>query len=143
MLVTMKVFPLRRILFCFMFLFLLVSCQAGDYPKKTVTLNEETVQAETLIQNIDPVTSAVAIHNEKELYAAAEVEHMARLRLESIRKEAHERLTDQWPEKTIFFSTDKKALLELRKLNNDLAFKSVSKKEIDKRLSKIEEYMKG
>ncbi|SDH09819.1 hypothetical protein SAMN05192534_101606 [Alteribacillus persepolensis] len=115
--------------------------QASELPQHVI--NEETNEAEELLKDMDPITSAVVITNDDKMYAAAEVKHMNRFQLESIRKQGYNRLSKRWPDHNIHFSTDKKALMELQKLNNDMGEKKVGKKDQEKRLTKIEEFMKG
>ncbi|SFE32696.1 hypothetical protein [Alteribacillus iranensis] len=120
-------------------------CQDQNTSSETEHLNEAMTKSESIMEEMEPITSSVAIYDdkEKEIYAAAEVRHMDRLRLDKIRKEAHKKLSEEWPNETVHFSTDKKALIELRKLNKDLAAKKMGEEELKKRLTKIEEHMKG
>lgn len=126
-------------------LMMMSGCQQSGNSQETHQISAQTVKSEALLEELEPVTTAVAINNEKdkEIFAAAKVKHMHRLRLEQVRKDAHKRLSEEWPEWTVHFSTDKKVLLELQKLNKDMANETMKDKELKKRLSKIEEYMKG
>lgn len=117
----------------------------NQYPSldETYVLSEASVKAEEMIEAMEPVTNAVAVDHEDRMYVAADVKHMARFRMKQIRQEAHKKLSNEWPDKTIFFSTDKKAMLELLKLNKEMEEKKMGEKELTEHLTTIEKHMKG
>lgn len=121
----------------------LVGCHQYPSLDETYVLSEDSVKAEQMIEEMEPVTHAVAVDHEDSIYVAAEVKHMARFRMKKIRQEAHKKLSEAWPNKTVFFSTDKKAMLELLQLNKEMEEKKMDKKELTQQLTKIEEHMKG
>ncbi|WP_051302155.1 hypothetical protein [Salibacterium aidingense] len=102
-----------------------------------------TNQAEQLLEDMEEVTSAVSVKEGKQIFAAVTVHQFDRLQLENIRKKGHSLLKEQWPEETVHFSTDYKSWLELNKYKEDRRNKSMSEKERKKRLTQIEEFMKG
>ncbi|SDH38194.1 hypothetical protein [Alteribacillus bidgolensis] len=134
---------LKVILLTSIFLVYAAGCQENASPEPTRVINKETHEAEELLEELEPITTAVAITSGKKLYAAAEVKQMDRFQLESVRKKGYDRLSNRWPDYNIHFSTDKKAMLELQNLNKDMSVKKMKKKEREQRLTKIEEFMKG
>ncbi|RSL34630.1 hypothetical protein D7Z54_05685 [Salibacterium salarium] len=125
---------------------LLSGCGEEETEEVTPTKmkNNNVNQAEQLMEEkVEAITEAVAIKEGENLYAAADVKHTSRFNLEKIRKEAHSLLKKRWPNDTVRFSTDKKVVLELRKLKEDMAQTKMKKKEKIKRLNNIEDLMKG
>ncbi|MFB4163491.1 hypothetical protein ACE1TI_06520 [Alteribacillus sp. JSM 102045] len=68
------------------FLIVIAGCQENASPEPKKIINTEMNEEEELLEELESITSAVAITSGKKLYAAAEVKQMARFQLESLRK---------------------------------------------------------
>lgn len=99
--------------------------------------------AKKIVLSMDEVIEVRGVSNQDKIYIAPTVKHFDRLHLEGIRKDGFERVKKRYPNSTIFLSTDKKIFMELEKLERQLKEKSISKEQLDKRLIKLEEDMKG
>ncbi|MFC5714143.1 hypothetical protein ACFPU1_15440 [Thalassorhabdus alkalitolerans] len=106
-------------------------------------LQARAEEAKAIIRAMEEVTDVTAVSFEKELYIAPQVKHSARLRLKEIREAGHRKLTKRWPGMTIYLSTDQKAYMELEKLEREVHQRQLNKSDINKRLGKVQEYMKG
>lgn len=100
-------------------------------------------KAKERILQMEEVKEAKAVTLEKDLYVAVKVKQFDRLRLKKIRQDGFKRLEKAFPEKTIHVSTDKKIFMELEKMETDLQKQSLTKKELEKKLKKLDEDMKG
>ncbi|MFD2704380.1 hypothetical protein [Salibacterium lacus] len=116
----------------------------GDHEESSLT-NTAAISndPETLLEDMEEVTSAQAVMEGENLYAGVTVTQWSRLRLDSIRKKGHSLLKKHYPEKTVHFSTDYKVWLELHAFKEELQKKSLSAKKRKKRLTGIEDHMKG
>ncbi|MDE5412017.1 YhcN/YlaJ family sporulation lipoprotein [Alkalihalobacterium chitinilyticum] len=99
--------------------------------------------AKKIVLSMDEVIEVRGVANQDNIYIAPAVKHFDRLHLEGIRKDGFERVKKRYPNSTIFLSTDKKIFMELEKLERQLKQERISKEELDKRLKKLEEDMKG
>ncbi|SFL99140.1 hypothetical protein [Salibacterium qingdaonense] len=123
---------------------ILPAAGCGDKEESSLTNTTAiTNYPEKLLEDMDEVTSAHAVMEGKNLYAGVAVTQWSRLRLDSVRKKGHALLKKHYPEKTIHFSTDYKVWLELNGFKEELQKKSLSGKKRKKRLTGIEDHMKG
>ncbi|SFP25754.1 hypothetical protein [Salibacterium halotolerans] len=116
---------------------------AGNEESSLTNMSTGTNHPEKLLENMEEVTSAQSVLEGKNLYAGVTVTQWSRLRLESIRKKGHALLKKHYPKKTVHFSTDYKVWLELKRFKEDIQKKHVHGKKRKKRLTNIEEHMKG
>ncbi|HHY20674.1 MAG TPA: hypothetical protein GX525_02080 [Bacilli bacterium] len=112
----------------------------GNY---TAVDQSEAEKAKKHIIQMEEVIEVKAVTLEKDLYLAVKVKHFDRLRLKKIRQNGFRRLEKTFPKKTIHVSTDKKIFMELDKIEKELRKNSITKKELEKRLKKLDEDMKG
>ncbi|WP_096201029.1 YhcN/YlaJ family sporulation lipoprotein [Bacillus sp. FJAT-45350] len=108
----------------------LVDQTNADNAKKVVLAMEEVLEVKGVVYD-------------DKIYVAPRVKHFDRLRLESIRKTGYERVNKRFPDEKVFFSTDKKIFMELEKLEQRLKASSIKEEELEKKLTKLEEDMKG
>jgi|SRR5690625_4249519 len=94
-------------------------------------------QAKELVSRDKNVTNVYAVNTEKQLIVAIEIPHMKRFQLQKIEDKLKKKIKEEFPEMDINFSTDKKIILELERLEQELKTKSLTKKEMDKKIKKI------
>ncbi|WP_078428557.1 hypothetical protein [Alkalihalobacterium alkalinitrilicum] len=99
--------------------------------------------AKKIILSMEEVIEVTGVSNKENIYIAPAVKHFDRLHLKGIRADGFERIKKRYPNSTVFLSTDKKIFMELEKLEKELKERRVSKKDLEKRLKKLEEDMKG
>ncbi|WP_171051705.1 YhcN/YlaJ family sporulation lipoprotein [Alteribacter natronophilus] len=80
---------------------------------------------------------------DNDIYMALTVEGFDRFFLDRIRKAAHDRAAEKYPDANIHVSTDRKISSDLKKLETELSGNKLNRKELKKRLKKIEDDMRG
>lgn len=95
--------------------------QQQQLSNEDVLVNTELAgQVKEKAKTVDAVEDSVAVILDKEISVAAKVTGFDRLRLKSIRKEVHERITQIAPGYKVYVTTDKKLFSELQKLNSQI-----------------------
>lgn len=87
--------------------------------------------------NDDRVTHAYAVNSKNKMIVAVEVPHLKRLRLQKIKQQLTDKLKKEFPDLDLSLSTDKKIVIELKKLQNKINSGTLSKKEIQKKMQTI------
>ncbi|MGY4690171.1 hypothetical protein [Salibacterium sp. K-3] len=124
----------------------LILCSAGCGEKEDASLTNTGYvknESEELLEDMDEVSSAAAVWEEDSLFAAVTVNQWSRLRLENVRKKGHSLLKKHYPDTDVHFSTDYKVWLELNKFKEDMKKEPLPGKKRKKRLTGIEDHMKG
>lgn len=103
----------------------------------------EADHAKKLVLAMDEVVAVKGVKVNDDFYIAPQVKHFARLKLDKIRKESFNKIKKEYPDANIHVSTDKKIFMELEKIENKLREKKISKENLEKKLKKLEEDMKG
>lgn len=138
--------------FVFFALLILFGCHSGEQNKKEayIKLGNDAIvdqtkadEAKKIVSEMEEVVSVKGVALENNLYIAPQVTQFARLKLEKIRKESFDKIKNVYPEANVHVSTDKKIYLELGKLENKLQAKKISMEDLEKKLKKLEEDMKG
>jgi hypothetical protein len=103
--------------------------------KATISKNKIVEKAEKIILNYEEVTSAVAVHHERELIVAFNIEKMEEFHVKEIEKRVKKRLNKEFPHEKISVSHDLKIFMELQKLIKEE--QKLTHKNIKKRMSEI------
>lgn len=131
--------------------FSLVSCSAGTSEPmarsplqhtKTST-SDISIHAQRLAAEDKRVDEAVAVAVNEDLSVALKVSNFNRLRLKSIRQDVHSQLSKAYPKHNVHVTTDIKLFNELKKLDTAIQKKHPHPRQLEKRLKKINEDMKG
>ncbi|WP_164217918.1 YhcN/YlaJ family sporulation lipoprotein [Virgibacillus sp. YIM 98842] len=95
-------------------------------------------QAKDSMRKYAEVTAAKAVNTDKKMLMAVEVKHNERFNLANIKKQLKKEMEEQFPHITVEFSTDKKIILELdrleKEIQKDIAY---SPKKLEKELDKL------
>jgi hypothetical protein len=94
-------------------------------------------QAKDSMRKYAEITTAKAVNTDKKMLMAVEVEHNERFNLINIKKQLQKEMDEQFPHITVEFSTDKKIILELDKLENEIQKDNTSPKKLEKELDKL------
>jgi predicted AlkP superfamily pyrophosphatase or phosphodiesterase len=114
--------------------------QAQKQPKIDKDTSQEVKQ---LVNSIDGVTESVAVTLDQDIYVSFQVTQWHRLKLKNMRKQAFDLLRSRFADHKIHVSPDWKIHWELKKLDRKIKEEKMVPKELDKRLKKLEEAMKG
>jgi hypothetical protein len=133
--------------------FLLMGCQStegqgsdirplflGDQP--TVSQNKAD-EAKQIILSMDEVLEVKGVEHGEDIYIAPRVKQFDRFHLNGIRKEGHDNIKKRFPEAKVHVSTDKKILMELENLEQELINDQITEKKLKEKLTKLEDDMKG
>src|SRR5699024_6025622 len=77
-------------------------------------------QAKDSMRKYTEVTAAKAVNTDKKMLMAVEVKHNERFNLANIKKQLKKEMEEQFPHITVEFSTDKKIILELDRLEKEI-----------------------
>jgi len=102
---------------------------------------DQSNRAKDSLSKDNNITNIHAVNTEKQLVIAIDISHMKRFRLKKIEEDLKKKMKKQFPRMDVYFSTDKKIILELEKLEQDINSKSLAKKDISKKVKKIIELM--
>src|SRR5699024_4404157 len=129
--------PVMKWVFIISMIAMIVGCNTNDYvlepagtPNNDINLmkiskNDEldqhiSNQAKDSLRKYAEITTAKAVNTDKKMLMAVEVKHNERFNLVNIQKQLQNEMEEQFPHITVEFSTDKKIILELDKLENEL-----------------------
>ncbi|WP_100011128.1 hypothetical protein [Lentibacillus sediminis] len=99
-------------------------------------------RAKEILHQDEKITAVHAVNTSKAMLIAIEIKHHKRFRLAQIRKEKTKEMKNEFPDMKVELSTDRKIILELRALEDNLQKGSVSKKKLEKELKAIIELSK-
>lgn len=106
--------------------------------KTTKSLQQETANtAKNILSQRENITTVKAVNSEKHLVIAFEIDHLKRFTLEKTRKKVQKQMDENFPDLDVIVSTDKKIILELERLEEEIFSDTISKKELDKKIEKI------
>lgn len=133
----------HRIIVTFGLILFLIGCTGGTdsssqgtNDKFTQISNESPIdqsvsnQAKQLLSKNDDITTVKAVNTTKTLVIALEVHHNKRFQLAKTRKKLKKKLKKEFPDKKIELSTDRKAILELQRLEKKINASTLSKKKL-------------
>lgn len=103
---------------------------------------ETSQQAKRLIANEHEFNEIFAVNTDKLLVIGLDPKHHDRLQLKELRKSFKEILESNGIKQDIELSTDQKIILELRKLEEQLANRTLSKKQLNEELKRIQKLSK-
>ncbi|TQS75737.1 hypothetical protein DX933_05540 [Ornithinibacillus gellani] len=144
---------IQWVLLVFLFV-LLTGCNQdgttqGTKPKPTYQLvTQENVsqdpanQTKLLLQNKEDIKQVHAVNTTKEIVVAIDVPQMKRFQLKNIQKTTKAELKKAFPKAKIHLSADKKIILEVKKLENELQHQAMSSKHLQKQVKAIVQLMK-
>jgi len=102
---------------------------------------DKSNRAKDSLSKNNNITNVHAVNTDKQLVIAIDISHMKRFRLKKIEEDLNKKMKKQFPGMDVYFSTDKKIILELKKLEQDINSNSFTKKDISKKVKKIIELM--
>ena|SRR5690625_4843398 len=102
------------------------------------TLEQEAanVAKKTLSKN-DDITSVKAVNSAEDMIIAFEIHHLKRFNLKKIRKKIQKEMDKKFPDLNVVVSADKKIILELDRLEEEILSNALSKKELDKKIKEL------
>lgn len=119
-----------------------------DSSQGTIHLSNQTShsqskaeQAKEKLRHDENINHVLAVNSKDKLVIAIEVPHMKRFQLKKIEKHATKKMKKTFPNMTVHLSTDKKIVMELDELENELATRDVSQKELNKKINKLIQLM--
>ncbi|KYG33169.1 YhcN/YlaJ family sporulation lipoprotein [Alkalihalobacillus trypoxylicola] len=140
----------------FMLFIMLISCLLGACNQDTAKSSQASLTSESSykdqnkindvkaeLKKMEEVIDVQAIVYDQKIYADPKVKQFSRFRLKEIRKNGFEKLKKTFPDSEIHVSTDKKVYMELEKLEQQLKNGKIKNEDLEKKLQKIEEMMKG
>ncbi|WP_174613076.1 hypothetical protein [Virgibacillus ihumii] len=98
-------------------------------------------QAKEMLRKHDTITSIHAVNTDKKMLIAIEVHHRHRLRLSNIRKYLQKEMEKAFPDRKVEVSTDKKAVIELNRLEKAIDSNKISKKKLKKEINHLTNLM--
>lgn len=99
-------------------------------------------KAVNLLLQQEEVKRVRVVEGKEVIIAAIELKHWYTFQSKKLTKEFKKKLEEELPSKKIEATTDHKIYLELEKLEKKIINNDISKKEIDKKLKKIQKLMK-
>lgn len=99
-------------------------------------------RAQQVIEREHAFNQVIAVNNEDLIIIAVDPEQHDRFRLETLRKDLKEKVSNAFPSYTVELSTDKKISLELNRLRDKLAEERLSQEELNKELERIRKLSK-
>lgn len=107
-------------------------------------INKEVLeQARLAARQVDGVREVAAVAIDQDLSVAVNVAQMKRLQLKAIRKEIFHKLKKAHPEMTVHVTTDRKIFWEMEKLEKEAYAQKPKVSDMQKKLHKLNEDMKG
>lgn len=94
-------------------------------------------QAKEYLSHFEEVSAVRAVNHEGELVIAVDINHHDRFQLDHLEKELTKDVKKNFSNMDITFSTDRKILLELKKLEEDIQANRISQDDIKERLKAI------
>ena len=103
---------------------------------------EPSEHAKELIEQEHEVNEVIAINNDDVIVIGIAPKHHDRLQLEKLKKNLKDSVESSFNKHKIELSTDQKIVLELRKLDEQLASGALSRAELNKELERIRKLSK-
>ncbi|MFC4024278.1 hypothetical protein ACFOUV_10785 [Oceanobacillus longus] len=94
-------------------------------------------KAKDILSDHEEITAVKAVNTEDTLFVAIEVEHHERFTLSQLEKKYKKEMKDKYKDLKVEFSTDKKIVIELNKLEQDINNNNISKKEMEKKFKQL------
>lgn len=98
---------------------------------------QDSNRAKDLLSQQEEVTTIHAVNSPKKMIIAIEVYHHDRFKLKKIKKRIQEEIDKAFPKLDIIVSTDKKIVLETRRLEEKINEGSISTEKINQKVKKI------
>lgn len=108
-----------------------------EITSKQVADQAPSNKAKKMLQNYEEVIVINAVNTQEDLMIAFEIEHHERLSLDHFEKKIKEKIKKSFPNFSIHVSTDKKIVIELEQLENEIADHSLSKKDFNKKVKQL------
>lgn len=99
-------------------------------------------QAKEFLSHYEEVKQVRAVNTDDDLVIAVDINHHDRFQLDHLQKELTKDVKKNFSGMTITFSTDRKILIELKRLEEDLQKQNMNVDEINERLEKIKKLSK-
>jgi len=104
---------------------------------ESLTSQEPSNKAKDLLKKHEEITAVKAVNSKDKLFIAIDIEHHERFTLADIRKKYKKEMKKEFKNMDVEFSTDKKLIIELNKLEEQMKEGSISNKELDKKIKKL------
>ena len=117
--------------------------QSVDSPDITKISNEKLIsqqptnKAKDILSDYEEITAIKSVNTKDSLFIAVEVEHHERFTMSQLEKKYKKEMKKHFKDMKIEFSTDKKIVLELEKLEQKIHHNDISKKEMEKKFKQI------
>lgn len=108
----------------------------------TTTNQELAAEAKQFLSKYEEVENVYAVQHRKDLLIAIDIEHEDRFQLDQLEKQLGKKLNNHFNNEKITLSTDQKLLFEIEELENKMANKKISSKELKKQIKKLKKLMK-
>ncbi|MGO4888262.1 YhcN/YlaJ family sporulation lipoprotein [Anaerobacillus sp. MEB173] len=145
----------KILLFVFAIL-ILTGCQAGgggglqqgdvtpiNIGKDAIVDQTKADNSKSIVASMEEVIGVKGVNLKEDIYIAVQVKQFDRLRLKHIRKTAFDKIKKRYPKDNIHVSTDKKIFMELEELEQKLKRNEITEKNLEKKVKKLEDDMKG
>lgn len=96
-----------------------------------------SIRASEIVKNMDVITDAVAVNDQKDLFLSYKVKHLKRFQLKKIEKQVKKKLENQFPNYSVTVSSDLKLFLETNELKDKIARKQIKPNMISKEIKKL------
>lgn len=109
---------------------------------KGITDQQPADEAKQFLSHYEEVSGVRAVNHNGKIMVAIEIDQDDRFSLKNIESKLQKELMQNFSKMEVDVSTDQKILFELEKLENEITNKSISKKDINKRMKKLRKLMK-
>ncbi|WP_337020311.1 hypothetical protein [Oceanobacillus massiliensis] len=113
------------------------SAEIENISNQSLVSQQPANHAKELLSKHEEITAINAVNTKDNILIAVEVEHHERFTLAQLRKKFQKEMEDEFKDMKVEFSTDRKIVLELEKLEKDIRNDKLSNKELEKKVKKI------
>lgn len=118
------------------------SLELSKLASEGITDQQPANQAKHFLSNYEEVAAVRAVNQDNQLLVAIEINHHDRFSLDDLEKELTKDVKKNFSDMKVTLSTDKKILIELRRLEEEISANTLSHEEIKERLHKIKKLSK-
>ena len=99
-------------------------------------------KAKDKLSKHDEITSINAVNTDKDIIITIEVHHLKRFQLNKTKEKTIKEMEKEFPKMKVLVSTDKKIIIEIEQLEQDIYSDSISQKELAKKVKKLKKLAK-
>lgn len=116
--------------------------QISNIGSKEITYQQPANEAKQFLSDYEEVAHIYAVHHDKDLLIAIDIDHEDRFQLDSLEKKFREKLNNHFEKFNIALSTDQKLLFEIEELEHEISDGTTSDKDLNKKMKKLKKLMK-